>query len=309
MMEVKIKEQQRARALRSRGMSLNQITRCLGVAKSSVSTWVRDVDLTLDQQQMLKMREIEGAKRGRRLLQEYWQEYRKLHPKPLPKGPRWPARESEKFFDAWSPEMAYVLGFFAADGSMYENKHGSCYVAFCSTEKELITSIKSLMKVDNEIEEYQPRGKRKRRYTLQVGSKKMFNRLINLGFTPNKSLKLKFPKIPKNHLGHFVRGYFDGDGNVYLGNVKRNNGCSRGIVLTARFICGTKSFLSCLQRYLIKLGIIKGGSLNNHDRAYCLKYGAEDARQLYRFMYPTDTVPCLKRKRDIFERAFKELDP
>lgn len=30
-------------------------------------------------------------------------------------------KELSEFFNRWTPEMAYVLGFFAADGSMYEN--------------------------------------------------------------------------------------------------------------------------------------------------------------------------------------------
>lgn len=42
----------------------------------------------------------------------------------------------ETFFDSWSSDMAYVLGFFAADGHMYKNKNGSCYVCFTSTEPE-----------------------------------------------------------------------------------------------------------------------------------------------------------------------------
>jgi transcriptional regulator with XRE-family HTH domain len=42
----KVEEQERARALRSRGMTLQDIATELGVAKSSVSLWVRDVPFT-----------------------------------------------------------------------------------------------------------------------------------------------------------------------------------------------------------------------------------------------------------------------
>src|SRR3989338_4819696 len=34
------------------------------------------------------------------------------------------------FFKKWSSEMAYVLGFFAADGCMYINPRGSRYFCF-----------------------------------------------------------------------------------------------------------------------------------------------------------------------------------
>jgi transcriptional regulator with XRE-family HTH domain len=42
----KVEEQERARALRARGMTLQDIATELGVAKSSVSLWVRDVPFT-----------------------------------------------------------------------------------------------------------------------------------------------------------------------------------------------------------------------------------------------------------------------
>jgi len=38
--------------------------------------------------------------------------------------------KNENFFKKWTPEMAYVLGFFAADGSMVKNKRGACFIEF-----------------------------------------------------------------------------------------------------------------------------------------------------------------------------------
>jgi transcriptional regulator with XRE-family HTH domain len=42
----KVEEQERARVLRARNMTLQGIATALGVAKSSVSRWVRDVPFT-----------------------------------------------------------------------------------------------------------------------------------------------------------------------------------------------------------------------------------------------------------------------
>ncbi len=42
----KVEEQERARVLRARNMTLQDIATELGVAKSSVSLWVRDVPFT-----------------------------------------------------------------------------------------------------------------------------------------------------------------------------------------------------------------------------------------------------------------------
>lgn len=46
---MKIDERRRARVLRQQGYSINEISAVLGVAKSSVSIWVRDIQLAPDQ--------------------------------------------------------------------------------------------------------------------------------------------------------------------------------------------------------------------------------------------------------------------
>ena len=46
---VKTEEQRRARELRGQGWSIKDIARVLGVSRSSVSSWVRDVPLTPEQ--------------------------------------------------------------------------------------------------------------------------------------------------------------------------------------------------------------------------------------------------------------------
>jgi hypothetical protein len=53
------------RKLRSEGLSVRDIERRLGVARSSVSLWVRDVDLTPDQREALRMRPRRGRDRFR----------------------------------------------------------------------------------------------------------------------------------------------------------------------------------------------------------------------------------------------------
>jgi transposase-like protein len=54
---MKTVEREQARALRaSRGMSIKEIARLLGVSRSSVSLWVRDIELTLPQHEALRQR-------------------------------------------------------------------------------------------------------------------------------------------------------------------------------------------------------------------------------------------------------------
>ena len=55
---MKAKKQLQSRLLRSKGLSINQISNKLGVSKSSVSTWVRDIKLTNEQLCGLSMRGV-----------------------------------------------------------------------------------------------------------------------------------------------------------------------------------------------------------------------------------------------------------
>jgi transcriptional regulator with XRE-family HTH domain len=58
--DVKTDEQNRARELRAQGHSVKEIERSLGVSRSSVSRWVRDVPLGPEQRRALAARVREG---------------------------------------------------------------------------------------------------------------------------------------------------------------------------------------------------------------------------------------------------------
>ncbi len=60
-----------ARTLRSDGMSVREIERRLGVSRSSVSRWVRDVELTAEQGEALRLRPRRGRDRFRLRRIEY----------------------------------------------------------------------------------------------------------------------------------------------------------------------------------------------------------------------------------------------
>ncbi|MFH1430620.1 MAG: LAGLIDADG family homing endonuclease [Candidatus Uhrbacteria bacterium] len=127
-------------------------------------------------------------------------------------------------FDAWTPHGSYLLGFFAADGSMYRNPRGSYYIDFTSTDRELITSTRTILRARQQISVLPPgRRAQKTRYDIQIDCRALYEKLREMGFTERKSLTLRFPNIPDHELSHFVRGYFDGDGNITAGLYPRYN--------------------------------------------------------------------------------------
>lgn len=64
---MKTEQREAARELRRQGRSVNEIVRELGVAKSSVSLWVRDVELTAEQQHELHNRRGPRYRAGQRV--------------------------------------------------------------------------------------------------------------------------------------------------------------------------------------------------------------------------------------------------
>lgn len=202
--------------------------------------------------------------------------------------------------------MAYVLGFFAADGCMSKNKRGAHFIEFQSIDKEIIYKIRDALKSNLKIGEYQSKHKNySRRYSLQIGSKKIFNDLIKLGMTPNKSLTIKLPTIPEKYFQHFVRGYFDGDGNVFFGFFKKSNRKKKSSVFLNRFTAGSKLFLQNLQTKLNKL-IFTNGSLYRSTDSWQLSYSTNDSKKLFKFMYNNNKIGkliYLRRKYNIYRKA------
>lgn len=218
-------------------------------------------------------------------------------------------KKDENFFQKWTPEMAYVLGFFAADGSMLKNKRGAHFVEFQSTEKEMIIKIKNILKSNLKMGVYQPKQKNyNKRYRLQIGSKIMFKDLIKLSMTQNKSLTLRMPKIPQKYFCHFVRGYFDGDGNVCITNYLRKSrgNKNKSVTILSGFTSGCKTFLEKLLKKLKEMAGVSGGTLYYHPNGYRLFFSVKDSLILYKFMYKEKTNGLyLPRKKKVFEKYFK----
>ncbi len=203
--------------------------------------------------------------------------------------------------------MAYVLGYFAADGSMARNKRGAHFIEFYSTDNELIQLVRIAIRSNHKISKRLRGEKWKTAYRLQIGSKEMYSDLAQIGFTQNKSLSITVPDIPIKYRAHFVRGYFDGDGCVYFKKHWATDRQKMRWVFTSRFTSGSRVFLEDLLSLLRTEGVV-GGFITTKNRGFELVLSHRDSLALYRFLY--NNIPrglCLKRKRAIFVMAIKTL--
>jgi hypothetical protein len=212
--------------------------------------------------------------------------------------------KNENFFKTWTPEMAYVLGFFAADGSMNRNKRGGCYIEFQITDGDLLKKIRALLQSDNVISVRKRAANWQPIHRLQIGSRVIFGDLARLGFVQNKTAVLSLPSIPEDFFSHFVRGYFDGDGNVWSGIIHKLDRPHPSRALAICFTSGSEGFLQSLKDELRIFANTTGGSLC-YSRAFRLRYASEDSLKLYRFMYYDSGGLYLPRKKEVFDSFVK----
>lgn len=207
----------------------------------------------------------------------------------------------EKFFDAWSECMAYVLGFLMADGSLDTNPRGGEYLSLQITDKVLLEAIRDVLQSEHKIALRPGKGNEKDLYRMQIGNKAMCAQLRKLGMHERKAHTMELPNIPQEFFCSFIRGYFDGDGNVWVGSVHKERKTSLLAIHTGFTSC-SKGFLTSLRNELHMQGL-GVGSLVHTSKAYRLQYSINDSILLYRLMYASVSGKLeLPRKRRVFER-------
>lgn len=215
---------------------------------------------------------------------------------------------NKDFFKNWSSDMAYVVGFFAADGYITLNQRKGQFWSIQITDKELLEEIKKVLKSEHKIGVRLGRKPNKSTaYRLQIGSTEMCEDLQKLGMTERKTKSLVIPSIPDKFLSEFIRGYFDGDGNVWIGYLNKHRE-NPTLGLQTAFTSCSKNFLNSLLQKLRGLGIEKGGVYEIKDTYSRLQLSTTDSLKLYDFMYNRlgSSKLFLKRKKDVFEK-YKKL--
>lgn len=208
------------------------------------------------------------------------------------------------FFKKWTPDMAYVLGFFAADGYITVNRRGGQFWCIQITDKKLLEDIKYVIKSEHKISvRIGKKVNESDQYRMQIGSIEMCDDLRKLGFNERKTKRLSIPNIPSRYFCHFVRGYFDGDGNVWIGNMHKKRKNSSMAIITMFTSCSNE-FLRELQKVLKSFNI-NGGCVYKSKKNYSrLQYSTNNSLKLHDFMYNKLGLSklFLERKKRIFEK-------
>lgn len=195
---------------------------------------------------------------------------------------------NKDYFKVWSPNMAYILGFWYADGCIYNNRLFD--ITTHKKDKYILTQIAKELEYEGPLYDYVDRQVAR----INFSCKEIYNDLVALGGKERKSDTITFPKdvVPINLMSDFIRGYFDGDGCIMT--LKHNR-------VNSAFTCGSKIFLDELLSFLKEHAGIQGGSYD----ASCvsLKFGKKDTLKLGEYMYQNNPTLYLKRKKDKFDIA------
>ena len=152
---------------------------------------------------------------------------------------------NEDFFKCINTEeKAYILGFICADGHVEKDRLN---ITVSIKDRDILEKIRYAMHSNHPIKEVQrtnPYKKINRENLilseLMIGSVELVKPLFNMGLTTNKTYTLNgdiLKYIPKYLIRDFLRGYFDGDGNVFFGR-RYSSGYKYNVN-----ICGNEDFL------------------------------------------------------------------
>ena len=217
---------------------------------------------------------------------------------------RWSVRTATTLPLAWSDPMAYVVGLTATDGCLTHGRRRS--INFKSEDFELVSRYLALLGRTNAIGvELTREGNFA--YHTQFGDARLYEWFRSVGLMPRKSLVLGAIDVPDSHVSHLIRGLLDGDGSI-LNYVYEGTGKARGTYEALRtvFNSASRAHVDWIrERLRSQLGI--WGSIGTHQPSnrlnpmHRLAYANRESAQLLPWLYSGLDVPCLQRKRVIWD--------
>ena len=215
------------------------------------------------------------------------------------------------FFDHWTPEMAYVLGYIWADGCVSCRAGRPRRIVFLCTEGDgqLLRDVAGVMGCRSVIRKHgSPDGRSATAFrsrdalTFSVNSRVLAQAVMDVhGIPPRKSsCDPPYPtNVPDDMLAHFARGNLDGDGSVVVGRR-----CSRINWL------GSQAFVRGLASQIVRAAGVRQPSFytpkDNPGLLRAAWVAKADLLRLAGWLY-RDAGLCLARKRVKCEEVVRRL--
>lgn len=203
---------------------------------------------------------------------------------------------NDNYFKVQSHNMAYILGFLAADGAVSKNTN-HITIDLQVLDEEILYKIKKELQAECPIEHYiNNSGHEYAR--LKICSKTIKEDLFHYGITPQKTYTLSPPIfLEKQYYISYIRGYFDGDGCIYY---------TTNFEKEQWYVCGArKEVLNWIrevfvnQYKIISPEVKQVKTLKNGDPFYQLTYYGKKINKIFESLYIKDTI--------YLDRKFKKM--
>lgn len=203
---------------------------------------------------------------------------------------------NDNYFDIESPNMAYVLGILASDGTV-RKKINEIKLTLNEDDSELLEKIKEEIGYEGKIRHYEDK-KGFKNATLAFTSKEIKDKLSEYNIIPAKTFNFLFPtKLNRMYWIDFIRGYFDGDGSVgTAGQALRWQVCS-----------ATTDVLEKIVEFFNSEYDIPKVNIQTQQRKnplYVIQYSTNSTKRIFDILYTPNTL-YLKRKKDKFSNIVK----
>lgn len=203
---------------------------------------------------------------------------------------------------------AYILGFICADGHVDTTRNALTFTV-ATKDKDLLEKIRIELGSNQIIRDFE----RKTNFNygkpifyhskIEFCSKILVQTLTSKGLNKNKTYTLNstiIDYVPENLKFHFLRGYFDGDGNV-VWNRCYSSGCKYNIN-----ICGNLEFLqNTFNKYFPTINKFYKDLYSKQCWIYKIS-SKERTFQFLRYLYEYSTI-YLNRKYEVYKIACGHL--
>lgn len=201
---------------------------------------------------------------------------------------------NDDYFDNESHNMAYILGFLSADGTVSRNGN-TIKIGLSSADRDFLKLIKDELDVESKILDYETSNG----YLvseLKFTSQKIKQKLAEYNVVPGKTETFTFPtNLSKKYWIDFIRGYFDGDGSV---------GTAGPSAIRWQICSHRPQVLETIVEFLFEeYGIPKVSiQKNKHGNSflYTIQYSNNSTRKIFQILYTPNSL-YLPRKFEKFK--------